>query len=44
MVKYQSMTPKKLMDSSKVNELGWCPTISLEEGIRLSYSDFLSKN
>ena len=37
-------TPKKLMDSSKINELGWCPTISLEEGIRLSYSDFLSKN
>lgn len=37
-------TPKKLMDSSKVNELGWCPTISLEEGIRLSYSDFLSRN
>jgi GDP-L-fucose synthase len=37
-------TPKKLMDSSKINELGWIPTISLEEGIRLSYSDFLSRN
>jgi GDP-L-fucose synthase len=37
-------TPKKLMDSSKINELGWFPTISLEEGIKLSYSDFLSKN
>jgi len=37
-------TPKKLMDTSKVNELGWFPTISLEEGIKLSYSDFLSKN
>jgi GDP-L-fucose synthase len=37
-------TPKKLMDTSKVNELGWFPTISLEVGIKLSYSDFLSKN
>jgi GDP-L-fucose synthase len=39
-----NVTPKKLMDTSKMNELGWFPTISLEVGIKLSYSDFLSKN
>lgn len=27
-------TPRKLMDVSKLNDLGWKPTISLEEGIR----------
>lgn len=27
-------TPKKLMDSSKLHNLGWKPSISLEEGIR----------
>ena len=37
-------TPKKLMDSSKIAELGWKSTISLEEGIKLAYEDFLSRN
>jgi len=30
-------TPRKLMDSSKINELGWLPRVGLAEGIRLSY-------
>ena len=36
-------TPRKLMDSSRLFALGWRPRVSLEEGIRLSYKDFLSK-
>ncbi|HTP12768.1 MAG TPA: NAD-dependent epimerase/dehydratase family protein, partial [Bacteroidota bacterium] len=30
-------TPKKLLDSSRINTLGWKPRISLKEGIRLEY-------
>jgi GDP-L-fucose synthase len=36
-------TPKKLMDSSYLNNLGWSFKTSLEDGIKLAYSDFLSK-
>ena len=35
-------TPQKLMDSSRINNLGWQPTISLEEGLTLAYNDFLN--
>ncbi len=31
-------TPRKLMDSSRINELGWSPKISLEDGISSVYS------
>lgn len=34
-------TPRKLMDSSRLNSLGWRANVSLEEGLRLSYADFL---
>jgi GDP-L-fucose synthase len=37
-------TPRKLMDSSRLFALGWRPKISLEDGIRLTCDDFLSKN
>lgn len=36
-------TPRKLMDVSKLHSLGWQHKIELEEGIRLAYADFLSK-
>ena len=36
-------TPRKLMDVSKLHELGWKHHIELEEGIQLAYQDFLSK-
>ena len=34
---------KKLMDSSKLNRLGWKPSVSLETGLSIAYKDFLSK-
>ena len=34
-------TPRKLLDVSKAKSLGWEARVSLEEGIRLSYEDFL---
>lgn len=39
-------TPKKQLNVSKINQLGWSAKISLEEGIKLAYSSFLdnSKN
>lgn len=33
-------TPRKLMDSSKLNELGWSPKIDLEKGIATTYKWF----
>jgi len=35
-------TPRKLMDVSKAHSLGWTHEISLEEGIKKTYADFLT--
>lgn len=35
-------TPRKLLDVSKLEKLGWHYKTELEEGIRLTYQDFLS--
>jgi GDP-L-fucose synthase len=35
-------TPRKLMDSTRLFALGWRPQITLEEGIRQAYADFLN--
>ena len=35
-------TPRKLLDVSKATSLGWTYKTELEDGIRLSYNDFLS--
>lgn len=35
-------TPRKIVDSTKIFRLGWKPKISLQEGIKLAYKDFLS--
>jgi GDP-L-fucose synthase len=34
-------TPRKLLDCSRINQLGWKPRIALKEGIQLAYADFL---
>jgi GDP-L-fucose synthase len=36
-------TPRKLLDVSRANALGWRAKVGLEEGIGLSYSDFLAR-
>lgn len=36
-------TPRKLMDVSKLHELGWKHKIELAEGIKLAYEDYLKK-
>lgn len=35
-------TPRKLMDSSVINQLGWTPEISLEAGLADAYQDFIA--
>jgi GDP-L-fucose synthase len=35
-------TPRKLMDSGRINALGWCPRIALEAGIADAYRHFLA--
>ena len=37
-------TPRKLMDVSKAHTLGWKHAISLEDGIKKTYANFLSLN
>ena len=36
-------TPRKLMDDSKLHSMGWKHRYSLEEGVRITYQDFLQK-
>ena len=35
-------SPKKLMDSSLVNKMGWKPKVTIEEGLKYTYEDFVS--
>lgn len=35
-------TPRKLLDVSKIEQIGWKYQVELEEGIRLTYEDFLN--
>lgn len=37
-------TPRKLLDVSKLNKMGWVHSIELEEGILLTLADYLQKN
>ncbi len=33
-------TPRKLMDSTKLYDMGWSPSISLREGVKRTYEEF----
>ena len=35
--------PRKWMDSSRLNHLGWTPQVNLEDGLKLAYSEFQSQ-
>lgn len=36
--------PRKLMDVSRLHDAGWKHSINIDEGIKLAYEDFLSKD
>lgn len=36
-------TPRKLMDSNRLNALGWQAQVGLEAGLKAAYEDFLTK-
>ena len=40
---YPDGTMRKVMDTSKINNIGWLPKISLEEGILKTYNFYLEK-
>lgn len=37
-------TPRKLMDSTRLFNLGWKPTVGLEQGINMAYQNFLKNH
>ena len=37
-------TPRKLMDSSRINALGWQPKVDLRQGLAKAYADFLNND
>lgn len=37
-------TPRKLLDTSKLQSIGWSPKTSLLEGLKVSYQDFVTGN
>lgn len=36
-------TPRKLLDVSRINALGWVPQISLREGVAMTHADFSAR-
>lgn len=34
-------TPRKLVDATKIFDMGWRPKVSFEEGLKITYRDFL---
>ncbi len=37
-------TPRKLLSTSQINNLGWKPSIDLRKGITIAYEDFLNRH
>ena len=36
--------PRKLLDSSRINKLGWQPKVKFEDGLKKTYEWFVSNN
>jgi GDP-L-fucose synthase len=36
--------PRKLLDSSRLHNLGWQPKVSLQQGLALAYADFAERS
>ena len=36
-------TPRKLLDTSRINQLGWQPRVSLKDGLTRTYQSFLEE-
>ena len=36
--------PQKLMDSSRINALGWNAKVTLQDGLKAAYQDFLARH
>jgi GDP-L-fucose synthase len=36
-------SPRKLMDSSRLNALGWSAKVGLVDGLKMAYQDFLTQ-
>jgi len=41
---YPDGTPKKQLDTTVINKLGWTPKISLEEGVRQVCKDYVNES
>ncbi len=39
--KYPDGTPRKILDSNKINQLGWKCKFTLDEGLKITYKDFV---
>ena len=37
-------TPRKILESRIIRKTGWKPKYNLQQGIKLSYEDFIKKN
>ena len=37
-------SPRKWMRSERLNQLGWRPSVNLEDGLRLAYRDFCGQS
>ena len=37
-------TPRKLMDSNRLRQMGWMPRLALRDGLQLAYQDYLKRN
>ena len=36
-------TPRKVLDSNMIRSFGWRPTVALDQGIQVTYQDFLNR-